>query len=176
MSDEHEHHHHAPMFAFQMGPTPEELEQARMSQEAVGHETRQFLDKLTVDELDLLSKIIRTVSISEASGPFYAGLITGIRQQKFNVCLACGRDHDADLAEMIPQPKSEVKAEDEGEPAVGSKKYFELCYHYRVKPVGDGDQVECEGCGQMYVSLEDRMLRSPGTVGCPTCVQKEKWG
>jgi hypothetical protein len=36
--------------------------------------------------------------------------------------------------------------------------------------------VICDGCGQEYVSLEDRMLRPPGLDGCHFCQLKSRLG
>lgn len=45
---------------------------------------------------------------------------------------------------------------------------------YGVEPAPDSatGTLQCTGCGQMYPSLEDRMLRRD----CPGCVEKAKWG
>lgn len=39
-----------------------------------------------------------------------------------------------------------------------------------------GVQYNCNNCGQLYQSLEDRKLKKPGKEGCEGCIQKEKWG
>ncbi len=47
---------------------------------------------------------------------------------------------------------------------------------YRVNLIpGDWPKVVCE-CGQLYISMKDRMLRSPDITGCDGCKEKAKWG
>ena len=56
---------------------------------------------------------------------------------------------------------------------------------YNLREPNDGEvaldtpeekPVICLGCGTLYQSLEDRMLRRPGTSGCEGCVHKQKVG
>lgn len=52
----------------------------------------------------------------------------------------------------------------------------ELMAEYRVSLVPeDWPKVLCV-CGKLYVSLKDRLLRSPDISGCDGCMEKEKWG
>lgn len=37
-------------------------------------------------------------------------------------------------------------------------------------------QVTCRGCGLLYISLEDRMLKPPGIDGCSGCQQRSAQG
>lgn len=62
----------------------------------------------------------------------------------------------------------------------------EMALQYGVEDAweqpADGEEVvkfvgwQCNNCGMMYPSLQDRMLKEPGLAGCTGCVQKTKWG
>lgn len=35
---------------------------------------------------------------------------------------------------------------------------------------------QCNNCGKIYPSLQDRMMQPPGIEGCDGCIHKSKWG
>lgn len=47
---------------------------------------------------------------------------------------------------------------------------------------GDGKEIlkfvgwQCNNCGKIYSSLQDRMMKPPGIEGCDGCIHKVKWG
>ena len=188
MSDENEHEpQHPHGFAFHIGPTPEQLEQIRMEGEANGHETREFFDSLTEDQLKKLSGLFHQAHTSEGHAAlYYIGVISGFLDQKFNTCLACGKKHDEELANMTGQPvvndPPQVRPNGSREccntPSGGP--HHDLCPYmmeYNLEPDDDGsEKAMCKNCKQWYANLEDRMLRPAGPAGCEGCRHKTKWG
>lgn len=180
MSDEHEHEHHA--FAFQFGPSPEDVERARMAGEASGHETREFFDSLSAQQLRKLSSLFNHAANTEGNAAiYYVGLISAFLDLKFKECVACGKDHDKPFEEMETSLLEPSKEESEDPelyvPRKDTATYDKLMGMYNLEQDDDGsDKVMCRGCGQWYQNLKDRMRRKPGVDGCPGCIQKQKWG
>lgn len=166
MSDENENEPEGHfIFPFQFGPTKAQIEQMQMHQEANAHETRQFFDSLTEDQLRRLSSLFAICYTSDGdASQYYIGIISGFLDQKFKICLACGRNHDVEL-----------KAFSEAQPVdLTPTQRQSLLDMYELEIVGE--RFYCKGCHKEYVSLEDRMLRDAGQSGCEGCIEKEKWG
>lgn len=85
----------------------------------------------------------------------------------------------ADLVEGMGQeaplyePPSEVDKERHDSMVKYNVRYPESG---EVRAYPHEDPVICKGCGALYQSLADRMLRDPGVEGCGTCIEKAKWG
>lgn len=188
MSDENEHEHeHHFQFPFLLGPTPEQIEHARMNHDMNAHETRQFFDGLTVEQLKKLSGLFSMCYASDGdAAQYFSGIITGFLDQKFNLCLACGKNHDEELNNFAPQRPSVVPYVD---PSNGRraccqttegkahKADCDYLIEFNLEPDdGDSEHVQCKGCGKWYVSVEDRMVKTPGIHGCDGCIEKNKWG
>lgn len=181
MSDEHEEHEHNG-FAFQFGPTAEQVEQARMAGESNGHETREFFDSLNVEQLKKLSALFNHTANTEGNAAiYYIGLISGFLDLKYKLCVACGKDHDKMLADMSGQQDVLTEAvplavdHDPGFPVKDSAEYLKLMAAYNTEQDDDGsDRVMCKGCGLWYINLQDRALRPKD--GCHGCQQKSAWG
>jgi hypothetical protein len=176
-NEEHEHHHH-PIFAFQMGPPPEVLERMQMENEANAHETRHFLDSLTEDQLIKLGGIMQLCfSSNGAAAGYYQGVIIGILDYKYKVCLSCGRNHEEEFHEAVD---TELPLKNTCCDTVRGRPHSYECslmVEYGLEPDDNGSEhVQCKNCKQWYPSLEDRMLRPPGVKGCSSCQQKAKWG
>lgn len=185
MSDENEehNHNHPGVFAFQLGPTPEQIEQARMAGETNGHESREFFDSLNERQLRKLSGLLNHIVNTEGTaGVFYIGLISAFIDIKFGSCMACGKNHDDELAKMSGQkiPDPDIIAplnvdHDPGFPAKGTPEYDRLMVAYNTEQDDDGsDRVMCKGCGLWYINLQDRALRRKDA--CHGCIEKAKWG
>lgn len=172
MSDEHEDNPQGAhfVFPFNLGPSKEQVEQMQMHQEANAHETRHFFDSLDEGQLRKLSGLFQACYQSDGdASQYFIGIIAGMLDQKFKVCLACGRNHDAELKDFAPAEEEELPQKRAAEETI------ELMKQYDVEILISGSLV-CKNCETPIASLEDRMLRPPGTAGCPGCVEKEKWG
>lgn len=188
--NENEHEHPHGFAAFFNGPSREQLEQlqerAKMEQLAASHETRQFLDGLTLEQLKKLSALFNLAHTTEGeSALYFMGLITGFIDLKFKVCLACGVDHDKELGDMIVPTESTKSSSPVTQYRTccitdTEKPHTYECPNmvkFRVEPDDGGSlNVQCKNCKLWYSSLEDRMMRSPDKSGCHGCVDKEKWG
>lgn len=183
--NENEEHNHPPNgFAFQIaGPPPEVIEQQRMAAEANSHETRQFFDSLNEAQLRKFLGMMQMAVMSDGQAAnYFMGVAAGWLDLKLNICLACGKNHSeipAEWTDSVVDAPQHYAVRNCCGTEVG-KPHDEQCrlmVEYNVEPNEDGDEmVACKGCGQWYPNLEDRMLRRADKVGCPGCVQKEKWG
>jgi hypothetical protein len=189
MSDEHDHEHHGPhMFAFQVGPTPEQVEQMRMGAEASAHDVRAFLDGMTSDQLHMFGRVLRAIAGDESAATYYVGMTLGLLHAKFNICLACGKNHDEALADMVGPEETKSSKPAKRDAVTPLKEFHEkladrdaqmVTFEVQLTTPEDrslNPAVECIHCGTTWSSLEDRMLRKPGKGGCSTCIEKEKWG
>ena len=198
MNDEtpEEHENQPPRifgFPFQIGPSPEVIEQQQMEGEANAHETREFLDSLTEAQLRKFASIMGLAGATDGTAAtYYLGVAAGILDWKYKSCLACGKNHDKPFEEMAPLEEDSLEASKRRHPA-GKKLVLRECcgtmsnlphtyqcpfvIQYDMEPDDGGTlNIMCKNCKKWYTSLEDRMLRPPGKQGCPGCIQKEKWG
>jgi len=159
--------------AFMPQPTPEQLaamEHAQAEMYANRHDFVKWLtEEVNIPELKMLRIMLRNIIESEDAAHFFMGLVS-TRLHQAGLCMACGENHDEELARMAaPGPEDQVYE-------FGDEKWTTLAIEYGVEPTGVAEQVRCSNCGQQYVSLEDRMLRKAGKEGCNGCIEKEKWG
>lgn len=161
MHDHEEHEHHVGMF--------------RMEAEANTHETRQFFEGLSEEQLKKLYGLLHMVIGTDGmAGSYYQGIIAMRLDQKFGVCMACGVKHEEELASMMP-PVPEPRPDPIRGPAKGTAEYNSLMALYGLEQDDDGsDRVMCKNCKTWYIDLADRMRRP--VAGCTGCIQKEKWG
>lgn len=153
-----------PMFAMQIGPTPEQIAHERMHWLANAHEMKHFFESLDETQLRKLAAIMRHCYVSDGDNAlYYSGIIQAILDRDHKVCLGCGEKHE-DISELIPEPEAEPTG----------KAREELLYLYNIMETETG--LVCIGCGTRVSSLKDRMLRKPGPEGCEGCVHKVKWG
>lgn len=181
-NDENHEHQHAFIFPFPM-VDPEEMERARMEQSQNAHDTRDFFDSLTIDQLRKLAGLFRQAANSDGeAATYYMGLIVATLHYKHDLCMACGVNHDEILAGMSgpvedPQPAREVDEPQYLFPEKGTPAYDKIMATYGMEQDDDGsDRVMCSNCGTWYESLRDRAVRPPGKAECYGCVEKEKWG
>lgn len=174
--DENENQPHPHFMQFFMGPTPEQVEHARMNHEANAHETRQFFMSLNADQLRKLRGLLDVCYQTEGAAALnFMGITTALLDSKFDMCLACGKNHDKELADFgsgqtikSDKPFTEASQDSRYDP--------DLMKKYNMEYAENGISIRCSECKAPSVSLEDRMLRAPGKEGCETCIQKEKWG
>lgn len=153
------------------------IEHHRMHAEQAAHDTTNFFDSMTEDQLRSLRGVLGVIRSDPDSTPYFMGLVSSALQYKFGVCLGCGKKHDEELTKMAhPDVPSETRISDASKSKMTTTEYLNKCIEYRVHIRGDGPEVICNNCGVTYVSLEDRMLRRPDIEGCDGCIQKEKWG
>lgn len=180
-----------------------QMDRAEMSAEATRHDLIRFFNELTSDQLVTMRTILHHCS-SDESGRYPShleGFISGILQFKFEVCVGCGKKHD-DPSALLPNyvgkddPLLKSQPQDEGETQVvddgteqlslfsDSELMADTMLEYDLRLPNDGEveslpserPVICNGCGALYQSLEDRMLRAPGVDGCYGCQHKAAHG
>lgn len=179
MSDEENEGNGLPFHVMHLGPTPEQIEQARMEASVNGHENLEFLLTLDSTQLRRLQGILHTCVQSDGlAAQYFIGLVSGILTLQHKICLVCGVDHDQALQDMGASPeKSEYPTGGQKFPAKGTKMYHRYMADYGMERDDNGsDRVMCTNCSMWYESLEDRMLRKSDKTGCTGCMEKEKWG
>jgi hypothetical protein len=180
MNDENDENDHGHFIAFPFAqPSEEEVERAKMEHTQNAHEVRAFFDGLSEEQLRKLSGLFGYCAHSDGeAATYYMGVITGIMDFKFKVCMGCGNDHEKALHEMSgPVEDPEPAVEGNSVLVKGSERYNKTMDIFGMEQDDDGsDRVMCINCGKWYENLQDRTLRPPGKSGCPGCVQKEKWG
>lgn len=170
----------------------EMIDHQRMHAETSAHETRDFLEDLDEGQLRKFRGILSVFAGHPESVPYYMGLIGGLLATKYNLCLACSKNHDKDLEEMTgsgekhehvvaPPPDEPSPAE---EAAAIADRQISM-HEYGVELVSPGDwygQVICNGpCegangGATWKDLEERMKSPQKDAGCNYCQQKAAWG
>lgn len=147
------------------------------------HAIKQLLDDLSVDQLRALDLLVANCG-NPMGASYFRGRIEAVLEVKHDVC-PCGESHNPDdLLERkvedhnLPEDPISGAAERAANDMVEAIDYDKLMDEYNVTPVQDEleGRVYCKGCGQHYISLEDRMLRKPGIDGCSGCQQKSAWG
>lgn len=178
---------------------PEQIRAAQERQEmqadAIRHDIDNLLESLTLEEVTTLRYIIRQMTHNEHYGPYLDGTLGAMLKYKFGVC-GCGHNHEADLLAMhdtpvVPSPEqveaygSDAQAVAEhGEPfePVNQAEFDAKLEEYNLRHPEPGEVTAgpgeypfvCKGCGMLYQSIEDRMLRAADD--CAGCVHKAKWG
>lgn len=164
---------------------------------------RELLDTLHPEHLVTLRDMLVTTQGDDNAAPYLQGLIGGTLIHKHGVCISCGTMHDEADHTTSPPDVSVVGGTDNGgtsggeqlqlpfdenapdeAPADDTAWYFASLEEYNLRLPNEGEvhatsdekPVICKGCGTLYQSLEDRMLRKPQADGCGGCVQKAKWG
>lgn len=157
---------------YEQAADKEEMEQQEWS-----HSLSRFFDSLDLEQVVTLRKmmngVVRTTNNADIPS-FWEGLLTGIMHFKFGTCLGCGENHDHVLQEVSDQTEADAAHEPDGT-GMSDADYKDMMALYGLEITEEGALV-CKGCGATSVSLKDRMLREPGKEGCPTCIQREKWG
>lgn len=158
----------------------QQIEQRHMELESFRHDIQRLFEELNQDHLLTLRHLLNHISLSEkAIFPAYLeGIAAATLKYRFNVCASCGVNHEEellkenashpDVADDEPLPTQLSLWEDE-QAALSMDKF-------NVEPIPDSDAVKCRNCGQVYVSLADRMVKPPGVENCPGCIHKAKWG
>lgn len=85
--------------------TPEEMQEylkkrhdeAEMQSQVVRHNLMGFIEALTEDQLDTLLTLLGIMENDESRVPFFAGIVMGERFRRFNRCMACGKNHEAEI-------------------------------------------------------------------------------
>jgi hypothetical protein len=174
-----------------------------MSQQDYQNRVRGLLDTLSPDDLVTLREILHNTSADDTQAPYLQGQITAILRYVHKVCISCGEIHEGDhlsaLVDGPPSPKDEPKKEEQlvlpfteepttselvDQSVASTVEYDAKLEEYNLRRPEENEvlatpgekPVICRGCGTLYQSLEDRMLRPASLTGCAGCVQKQKWG
>jgi protein-arginine kinase activator protein McsA len=189
--------------------SPEDAERHVAESDAVRHEFTRFLNELHDDGLRMIETMLDGMATSDhpaRMAAFFSGKIGQIRETRFNICTACGKNHDKDLEELVgdgnkkdmPEPpphvaarrKLDEAAEDSnaqplwtplGSTAPMSEGELNRMAMFKLDDLRMEDTNEllafvCLGCGMRYSSIQDRILKPMGVEGCSGCQQKAKFG
>lgn len=86
---------------FHIHPNLQQLfDQHALHGEEQAHSARRFLLDLDKEQLRALRGIVLGTLNDPSNGFAYVGSITTLLDLKENLCMACGKDHDADLQDM----------------------------------------------------------------------------
>lgn len=148
-----------------------------MNHDDQSHQFLALIEELSEEQLITLRMLISLVGGHGSTIAWYfSGLITQRLRQISGVCL-CGKKHDpSDLLD------NEQKAGEPPRMPAEQEEYYEAkLKEYGVEDIGDplgtgASRVRCLGCGDVFISLEDRMLRPVGVKGCAGCQHKAKFG
>lgn len=89
---------------FMGGPSQDEIERHRAGHEASQHAVNRLIVDMDADQLEAMELIFQGLSHSDNANMlagYLAGRIATIRDFKFKVCAACGRDHDAEAEAVV---------------------------------------------------------------------------
>lgn len=179
-------------------------DQHQMEADDYYHSLARMFDSFNKEQLETFRTMMHGL-LQISDGPvqanlaLYEGMIVGILHSKFNVCLACNRDHDEVMAQQMEaqalqeetppamdggdpfkpaQPTADLQIDQVGILSDAQLAAMEEYNLDDVRSAEDGRLLGfiCINCGMRYVSIEDRMRRPTGKAGCSGCVNKEKWG
>jgi len=158
------------------------------------HKVYEFIDSLGKEQLSSLGTLVRAFAEDGSSyAKFIDGYVSAIAKEKFDLCPACGENHDEMLNEMTQQKVNDQfesdldKAVSEPEPPqftayVLTEEDLDNMEKYNLDDLRDEEPphhllgFKCLGCEMRYVSIADRMLRPPGIDGCNGCQLKSAHG
>jgi hypothetical protein len=154
----------------------------RMSHDQMRHDSYQVLHTLNEEQLKMFSVMLAVMSSQESVYATYLdGYVDGLLEQKYNVCPACGRNHDELPPDMVaPPPPGEAVNEDSTAPTtpyVLTEEDLANMEEYNLDDLRDEDTHEllgfiCKGCQLRYISITDRMLKR----ACHGCQLKSAHG
>lgn len=157
-------------------PMPPEMQEEMDRQAAENHARRErfmlLIETLSPRELGVLYEML--VCMAELKDPaeyinYVMGQASMVLRLKHNSCV-CGEDHNS---EILDETRAKMAAEKVESNDASDDEAAMREYNLRKDPDG---RLYCQGCGLRYVSLEDRMLRAPGTDGCHGCQLKSAHG
>lgn len=178
------------MFMFEM---PEEMreemrkrmEEHQLQVEDYYHSVQHLFDELNKDQLHTLRWILHNVSADETGklASYYEGQVANMLQVKYSVCPGCGKDHTEELLEQQAAPDqptekpAEVVPQHTG-PSLTDEDKAKM-EEYNLDDAYEAGSERfigfiCKGCGLLYPSIDDRMLKAPDE--CHGCQQKAMWG
>lgn len=145
----------------------ERMTQINMARHERATRYYRFMTEMKPEDLSTFMDIMSEAA-DENSGQAFCytmiGQVIAIQKIKNNRCV-CGVDHDGEALEAAKNALEIERLSNEAEPNPAM-----VAYNMTIK---DG-ALACAGCGQVYPSLEDRMLRNPDD--CSGCKQKSAWG
>jgi hypothetical protein len=98
--DEHEGHQHGGAFLIDPSALMAEAQRAhdlhRMSADSMKHGVMKMLRGLDQEQMEAFSQMVRVFAIEEdaAYAKYVHGIITALLEGKYNICMACGVDHE----------------------------------------------------------------------------------
>jgi len=164
-------------------------EEHQMQTENYYHSVQHLFDELNKEQLMTLRWILHNLQAEETGrlAAYYEGQIANTLQYKHDVCPGCGKNHEEEMLAAATVPPAERPAEEpvnadvsHAGPSAISDETRELMRQYSIDDAWDQETgkflgfICTKGCGMMYPSLEDRMLRPADH--CAGCIQKAKWG
>ena len=155
-------------------------DQADMSAESYSNSVHHFFDSLDAEQLRTLNLMLHQIVGGTGSvlAAFYEGQVQMMMKHKHNVCPVHGVNHEeeelADMLKVPDEPKAE-SLEPHSDDAEADRQANLARFNLTevINPETDLPQYVCK-CGQVYVSLEDRMLKDEDD--CPGCIHKAQWG
>ncbi|ADD80836.1 gp050 [Rhodococcus phage ReqiDocB7] len=141
-----------------------------------------FIDGLNVDQLKTLHDIVTMTIESGEVGYNLSGVIIGCLMFKHGRSWNGGDTPWSAGPSVMDDENGEHKiTHDEAREALSNlqapstqERDMEK-YNIEPDPNNEG-YFRCKGCHMFVFSLEDRMLREPGTGGCDGCKHKQAWG
>lgn len=82
---------------------PAEVERRQAAHNSATHDVNRLWDELTEDQLRAVEFMLDGIATDDQPvriASYFAGRVSAFMQQRFRICSACGRDHDADLADL----------------------------------------------------------------------------
>jgi hypothetical protein len=180
------------MFFMQLPPEIQDyISHQRMHMSQTAHDVRDFFEGLDEAQLRHFRGLLGVMIDRPESIHYYVGLVGGLLSQKFNVCLACSKNHDEELKGLAdhepvlpPQTDSDQQAPVDPEVQALAEVKMDMA-EYQVAPITEGDWYgpvictgQCDGASgnAKWKNLDERKESRPGSSGCTFCQQKAGWG
>ena len=160
----------------------EAVDKQIMAQDEFTHAYFRRLSELDEEYLLLVRNTIAIALNDKNTIRVVLGHVSTLLDIKYGYCVACGSNHDREAEVLTKQYPQDPAADPPGRSpfhigdAEAMRDMLLEKYGLYEDPEDKSGAVYCKKCGTRSISLEDRMMKSPGVDGCDTCQQQAKWG
>jgi hypothetical protein len=159
----------------------EQHEQHMMADESIKLEIGEFIGGLTLDQLRIFMNIMNAAAQDSDIAYQIEGVGAGCMMYKHGRTwrgdpTAWSAMADAAMEGIVEKVGDGIQEELLQKSQELADSIAVLMEEYGLIQKPGEPYLHCIGCGQTYVSLEDRMLRPKGPAGCNGCAIKMKFG
>ena len=157
------------------------MERQDMLGESYRHDVQRMFDEMSKEHLLTLRIMLNQFSSENdlRLTSYYEGVVAATLALRFDVCGGCGKNHDEELLKNEKTEVTDLVTDFVTNEVPLSTEQLDQMTTYHLDDLRDEDSGQllgftCTLCGLRYVSIEDRMLKSPDN--CHGCYLKSAHG